>query len=78
LKEVVFMKAVRVKLPEELLTRLDELVDAGWFPSRDYVLTRALRKFLDSNRPETLEKFVLEDVEQALGGKRAVKGTGGL
>ena len=60
------MKAIRIKVPEDLLTRLDELVDAGWFPSRDYVLERALRKFLDSNRPETLETFVLADVEQAL------------
>ncbi len=68
-KKYTASKAIRFKLPEELLTRLDELVKVGWFPSRDFVLAKALRKFLDSNRPDVLEKYILEDMESALHGK---------
>ena len=71
-------KDIRVKISKEFVSGMDELVKDGWFPSRDYIVEKALKKFLNSNRPELLEKAILEDVKNALGGKRSVKGTRGL
>jgi Arc/MetJ-type ribon-helix-helix transcriptional regulator len=64
----VATKTIRVSLPAELIAELDERISEGWFPSRDLVLEKALKKFLNSNRPEIMEKHILEDVEWALGG----------
>jgi hypothetical protein len=69
-KKVTAAKTIRVKVAEELLTGMDHLVQEGWFPSREYILEKALKKFLNSNRPELLERFFREDVEWGLrGGK---------
>jgi Arc/MetJ-type ribon-helix-helix transcriptional regulator len=64
------MKNVRAKISEELYRQLDTLVKEGWFPSREEVVKLALQRFLDSHRPELMEKAILEDVEWGLrGGK---------
>ncbi len=60
-------KAIRVIVPEELLVGMDDLVEEGWFPSREFIIEKALKKFLNSNRPELLERFFREDVEWGLG-----------
>ena len=61
-------KTIRISLPAELVAELDARISEGWFPSRDLVFEKALKKFLNSNRPELMEKHILEDVEWALGG----------
>ena len=63
-------KTIRVSLPADLIAELDERISEGWFPSRDLVLEKALKKFLNSHRPEIMERHFLEDVEWGLrGGK---------
>jgi metal-responsive CopG/Arc/MetJ family transcriptional regulator len=64
----IVTKTVRVSLPAELVAELDDRITEGWFPSRDLVLEKALKKFLNSHRPEIMEKHILEDVEWAIGG----------
>ena len=49
---------------------MDNFVAEGWFPSREQILEKALKKFLNSNLPELLERHFREDVEWGLrGGK---------
>jgi Arc/MetJ-type ribon-helix-helix transcriptional regulator len=70
------MKTVRVRVPEELYKQLTELIDQGWFPNKEHVFDLALRKFLNSHRPELLERTFHEDVEWGLrGGIRKAKGS---
>jgi metal-responsive CopG/Arc/MetJ family transcriptional regulator len=69
----IAMKTIRISLPAELIAELDERIREGWFPGRDLIFEKALKKFLNSNRPELLEKFILEDVESALHGTKRVK-----
>ena len=64
----IAMKAIRIEIPAELIAELDERISEGWFPSRNLVFEKALKKFLNSHRPEVMEKHILEDVEWALGG----------
>jgi Arc/MetJ-type ribon-helix-helix transcriptional regulator len=63
-------KNMRIKLPNDVIVGIDDLIKEGWFPSREFIVEKALRKFLNSNRPELLEKAILEDVQWGLrGGK---------
>jgi Arc/MetJ-type ribon-helix-helix transcriptional regulator len=59
---------IEVKLPEAVCRQLDELVQRGWFRRREDVIDLALRKFLNTHRPELLERFIREDVEWGLRG----------
>jgi Arc/MetJ-type ribon-helix-helix transcriptional regulator len=63
------MKTVEVKISNRLDREIDELVERGWFGSREEVVGEAVRRFLEAIRPELLEKFVREDVEWGLRGR---------
>lgn len=64
------MKTIRAKIPDKVYGQMERLVKEGWFKSEEDILELALRKFLNVNRPELLEKSILEDVEWGLrGGK---------
>jgi len=63
------MKSIEVKLPEETCSRLDLLVREGWFSTHQDIISQAVQRFLDSHRPELMEKFILEDVEWGLHGQ---------
>ncbi len=65
------MKHVKVELPDQLYRQMEMLVTQGWFRDQEEILNLALRKFLNTNRPEFLERFLHEDVEWGLsGGKK--------
>jgi Arc/MetJ-type ribon-helix-helix transcriptional regulator len=64
------MKTLETKISDRLDRAIDALVKQGWFESRDEVVREAIRRFLDSHRPELMEKFVREDVEWGLRGGR--------
>lgn len=57
-----------VAIPKDVRRQLDELVKQGWFRSSDEIVRLALRKFVDSHRPEVMEKHILDDVEWGLRG----------
>ena len=62
------MKTVQKKVPERLYRHAIILVKEGWFRDEKEVFSEAIRRFLDSHRPELMEKFILDDVEWGLYG----------
>jgi Arc/MetJ-type ribon-helix-helix transcriptional regulator len=64
------MKKIRANVPDQLHKQIAVLVEQGWFRDEEDIVNQALRRFLDSHRPELMEKFIREDVEWGLrGGK---------
>ena len=63
------LKTVQAELPEKLYEQLKALIEDGWFTDEKDVITEALRRFLETHRPELMAKFVKEDVEWGLYGK---------
>lgn len=63
------MKTLQAELPDKLYEQLKVLVDAGWFHDEKSVLTEAVRRFLETHKPELMEKFLKEDIEWGLRGK---------
>ena len=39
------------------------LINEGWFSNMDEILSDALRRFLDSHKPDIMEHFIQEDVD---------------
>src|SRR5947199_5433019 len=54
-------RTIRATIPEEIYQQIETLVSEGWFPSHEDIVNDALRRFVNSNRPELLEKHVWDD-----------------
>lgn len=63
------MVTLQAELPDKLYAQLKELITMGWFHDEKSVITEALRRFLDTHKPELIEKFLREDIEWGLRGK---------
>jgi len=63
------MKTIQMELPEKLHKKAIGLVKDGWFRDEKDIFAEAIRRFLDSHRPELMEKYVLHDVDWGLHGK---------
>ncbi|MDL2124941.1 MAG: CopG family transcriptional regulator [Deltaproteobacteria bacterium] len=63
------MKTIQTEVPEQLYRKAQALVSEGWFRDEQNIFSEAIRRFLDTHRPELIEKFVREDVEWGLHGK---------
>lgn len=63
------MKTISIAFPDALVDRLDRLVREGWVSDPEQAVVEALRRFLDSHRPELMETQVLDDVEWGLHGR---------
>jgi Arc/MetJ-type ribon-helix-helix transcriptional regulator len=64
------MKKIRIDIPDKVYQEIEILVKEGWFRDREDIIQQALRRFLDSHRPELLEKFIREDIEWGLRGRK--------
>jgi len=62
------MQTIQTEVPEHLYKNIIELIKEGWFRDEKEVFSEAIRRFVDSHRPELMEKFVLNDVEWGLHG----------
>ena len=62
------MKMLNVQCPDAIADRLARLVREGWVADEQQAVIEALRRFLDSHRPELIESQVLADVEWGLHG----------
>jgi Arc/MetJ-type ribon-helix-helix transcriptional regulator len=60
---------VQATLPTRLLAQVQSLIAEGWFQDMDDLIADALRRFLDTHRPELMERYILEDVEWGLHGE---------
>ena len=62
------MQTIQTEVPEHLYKNIIALIKEGWFCDEKEVFSEAIRRFVDSHRPELMEKFVLNDVEWGLHG----------
>jgi hypothetical protein len=62
------MKTLSIECPDSLVDRLAQLVREGWVADEQQAVIEALRRFLDSHRPELIESQVLADLEWGLHG----------
>lgn len=63
------MKSITVECPDQLHEQLLTLVRSGWARSPEEAVIEALRRFLDSHRPELQEAQMVKDLEWGLKGK---------
>jgi Arc/MetJ-type ribon-helix-helix transcriptional regulator len=62
------VKTIQTKIPGQLYKKASALVKEGWFRDEKDVFSEAIRRFLDTHRPELMEKFIRDDVEWGLHG----------
>jgi Arc/MetJ-type ribon-helix-helix transcriptional regulator len=60
---------VQAELPAQLFAQLESLINDGWFEDINDVMVNALRRFLETHRPELMERYIWEDVEWGLHGE---------
>jgi Arc/MetJ-type ribon-helix-helix transcriptional regulator len=60
---------IKTDVPDRLLGEMQALVQAGWFHDMNDLVLEALRRLLDTHRPELMERFIRKDIEWGLGGK---------
>jgi len=60
--------SVHAELPDQLARQGQALVNSGWMPDMNTLLTEALRRYLESHQASLTETFVREDVEWGLRG----------
>ncbi|MFC1707601.1 ribbon-helix-helix domain-containing protein [Planctomycetota bacterium] len=63
------MGSINLELPPRLKEEVDALVKDGWFRAVDEVICEALRRFLESHRPDAMELAIREDTEWGLRGE---------
>jgi hypothetical protein len=63
------MKTVSIQLPDALAKRLEELTREGWIGGPEQVIVEALRRYLESHRPELIASQIKADVEWGLHGE---------
>ncbi len=63
------MKTLSITVPDALANRLEQYVREGWVTDREQAVVEALRRFLDSHRPELMERQILDDAEWGLHGR---------
>jgi len=61
--------SVYADLPDQLARQGQQLVDSGWVPDMNTLLTEALRRYLDSHQEALAEANVREDVQWGLHGR---------
>jgi len=62
------MQTIQTEVPEQLYKNIIALIKEGWFRDEKEVFSEAIRRFVESHRPELMEKYVLNDVEWGLHG----------
>ena len=63
------MKTIEMDVSDQLYQKALGLVKEGWFRDEQAIFSEAIRRFLDSHRPELMEKHILDDVEWGLHGQ---------
>jgi hypothetical protein len=62
------MTTLNIDCPDWLANRLQQLVRDGWIGDSQEAVVEALRRYLDTHRPELTESQLLSDVEWGLHG----------
>jgi metal-responsive CopG/Arc/MetJ family transcriptional regulator len=62
------MKTMTIECPDELVKELDGYVEEGWAVNSGAAVVEALRRFLESHRPDVIQNQIQADVEWGLKG----------
>ena len=63
------MKTMTIECPDQLAGQLDEFIREGWAVDARAAIVEALRRFLESHRPEIARSQVRADIEWGLHGR---------
>lgn len=63
------MKQMTIDCPDQLASQLEEFVQAGWALNSRDTIVEAVRRFLQSHRPDVVEDQIRSDIEWGLHGK---------
>ncbi len=63
------MTTLTIECPDQLAEQLERFIKDGWAVDVGDTVVEALRRFLDSHRPDVVHQQVLADVEWGLRGK---------
>lgn len=63
------MKSIQTEVPENLYKGAATLVKEGWFRDEKEVFSEAIRRFLESHRPDLMDEFIREDIDWGLHGQ---------
>ena len=63
------MKTITVTCPDALHAQLDRFIAQGWSRDLNETVLEALRRFLESHRPELTRSQIEKDVEWGLRGE---------
>lgn len=60
---------IQAEIPAQMLAEIEAHVKAGWFRDMNDLFLEALRRYLESHRPELTERFIRQDIEWGLHGR---------
>jgi len=60
---------VQAQVPTRLVLQMESLISEGWFHDINDLIVDALRRFLETHRPELMEYYIWKDVEWGLHGE---------
>ena len=63
------MAEITLTLPEALHGEVQRLAREGWFRNDEEVVVEAVRRYVESRRPELMAAFAREDVRWGLHGR---------
>jgi Arc/MetJ-type ribon-helix-helix transcriptional regulator len=64
------MKVIQVDIPDQIYRQMENLVEEGWFRNCQDIVDQALRRFLETHQPDLMERFIREDVDWGLRGRK--------
>ena len=67
---VSVMKTIALECPDEMHERLQTLAREGWIKNPEQAALEALRRFLDSHRPDLQRSQLMGDVQWGLHGQQ--------
>jgi hypothetical protein len=62
------VKTLSIQCPDALAERLEQLSRDGWVGDPQQVVVEAIRRYLDSHRPELIASQIASDIEWGLNG----------
>ncbi len=54
---------LQAEMPAQLMTQMNTLVEQGWFRNTNDLIVDALRRLVETHRPELMEEYLWQDVE---------------
>ncbi|MBK7663262.1 MAG: CopG family transcriptional regulator [Sterolibacteriaceae bacterium] len=59
---------IQAEIPDHLAEQAQRLVERGWAPNVESIVTESLRRYLESHQESLTEQFLRDDVEWGIKG----------